>query len=58
MIRCRGILRRNRENIDGESATKGCVQDINLSQAIEQSGRDSNVRKLEKEIVVFFPKNE
>ena len=53
MIRCRGmLLRRNRENVQGESATKGCVQDINPSQAFEQSGRNANVRKQEEEIVV------
>ena len=52
MIRCRGMWLRNLENIQGESATKGYVQDINLSQAFEQSGRNANVRKQEKEIVV------
>ena len=45
MIRCTGISLRNRENIQGESATKVYVQDINLSQALEQSGRNGNVRK-------------
>ena len=52
MIRCRGRLLRNREYIQSESATKGFVWDINLSQALEQSGRNGNVRKQEKEIVV------
>ena len=52
MIRCRGKMLRNRENIQGESATKGYVQDINLSQALKQSGRNVEVRKQEKEIVV------
>ena len=51
MIRCRGKLLRNRENIQSESATKGYVQDITLRQALEQSGRNGNVRKQEKEIV-------
>ena len=46
------MLLRNRENIQGESATKGYVWEINLRQAIEQSGRNDNVRKQEKEIVV------
>ena len=46
------MLLRNRENVQGESATKGYVKDINLSQAFEQSGRNANVRKQEKEIVV------
>ena len=35
-----------------KSATKGYVWDINLSQAFEQSGRNVNVRKQEKEIAV------
>ena len=52
MIRCRGKLLRNRENIQSESATKGYVQDINLSQALKQSGRNVDVRKQEEEIVV------
>ena len=52
MIRCRGRLPRNREYIQSESATKGYVQDINLRQALEQSGRNGNARKQEKEIVV------
>ena len=43
---------RNRECVQGESATKGFVQDINLSQALKQSGRNVDVRKQEKEIVV------
>ena len=46
MIRCRGKLLRNRENIQSESATK-----INLGQALEQSGRDANVRKQGEENV-------
>ena len=52
MIRCRGKLLRNREYVQGESATKGDVQDINLSQAFEQSGRNVNVRKQEEEIAI------
>ena len=52
MIKCRGKLLRNREYVQGESTTKGYVEDTNLSQAFEQSGRDANVRKQEKEIVV------
>ena len=52
MIRCRGMLLRNRENIQDEYATKGYVQDINLRQALEQSGRNGTVRKQEKETVV------
>ena len=43
---------RNREYVQGKSATKGYVQDINLSQAFEQSGRNANVRKQEMEMVV------
>ena len=46
------MLLRNHENVQGESATKGNVCDIILSQAFEQSGRNANVRKQEKEIVV------
>ena len=42
----------NRENIQGGSATEGYVQDINFSQALNQSGRNVDVRKQEKEIVV------
>ena len=50
------MLLRNRENVQGEHATKGHVQDINLRQALEQSGRnvnvrDVNIREQEKEIV-------
>ena len=52
MIRCRGKLLRNREKIQSESATKNYVQDINFSQAFEQSERNGNVRKQEKETVV------
>ena len=43
---------RNREYVQGESAANGYVQDINLSQAFEQSGRNANVRKQEEEIAV------
>ena len=50
MIRCRRMTLRNREYVQGKSATKGYVYDINLSQAFEQSGRNVNVRKKEKEI--------
>ena len=35
-----------------ESAANGYVQDINLSQAFEQIGRNANVRKQEEEIAV------
>ena len=52
MIRCRGRLLRNRGDVQGESATKGYVLDINLSQDFKQSGRNANVRKQEKEVVV------
>ena len=52
VIRCRGILLRNREYVQGESATKGYVQDINLSQAFEQSGHNANVRNQEEEIPI------
>ena len=52
VIRCRGISLRNRENVQGESATKGYVWNINLRQALEQSGRNVNVCKQEEEIVV------
>ena len=45
-------MRRNRENIQSESATKGYVQDINLSEAFEQSGRNANVSKQEEEVAV------
>ena len=43
---------RNREYVQGESATKGYVLDINLSQAFEQSGRNANVLKQKEEIAV------
>ena len=43
---------RNREYVQGESAAKGYVQDINLSQAFEQSGHNANVRKQKEEIAV------
>ena len=43
---------RNREYVQGKSATKGNVWDINLSQAFEQSGRNANVRKQEEEIAI------
>ena len=43
---------RNREYVQSKSATKGYVQDINLSQAFEQSGRNATIRKQEKEIAV------
>ena len=33
-------------------ATKGYVWDINLGQALEESGRNGNVRKQEREFVV------
>ena len=49
VIRCRGKLLRNREYVQSESATKGHVWDINLSDALKQSGRNANVRKQEKE---------
>ena len=52
MIRCWGVLLRNRENIQGESATKGYVQHLNFGEACEQGWRNANVRKQEKEIVV------
>ena len=51
MIRCRGMLLRNREYVQDESATKDYVWDINLSQALKQSGRNVNVRKQEEENV-------
>ena len=38
MIRFTGMLLRNRENIHSESATKGCVWDINLRQASSKVG--------------------
>ena len=43
---------RNREYVQGKSATKCYVWDINLSQAFEQSGRNVNVRKQKKEIAI------
>ena len=46
------MLLRNREYVQGESATESDVKGINLSQAIEESGRNTNVRKQEKEIAV------
>ena len=52
VIRCRGMLLRNREYVQAESATKGYVADINFRQALEQSGRNVNVRKQEEEIFV------
>ena len=52
MIRCRKMTLRNREYVQGESAAKGYVQDINLSQAFEQSGHNANVRKRKEEIAV------
>ena len=42
----------NREHVQGESAFKSYVLDINLSQALKQSGRNVNVRKQKKEIAV------
>ena len=39
------MLLRNREYVQGESAAKGYVKDINLGQAFEQSGRNANFRK-------------
>ena len=50
--RCRRMSLRNREYVQGESATKGYMSDINLSQALKQSGRNVDVRKQEEEIVV------
>ena len=52
MIRCRRMSLRNREYVQGESATKGYMKHINLSQAFEQSGRNANVRKQEEEIAI------
>ena len=52
MIRCRRMSLRNREYVQSKSAAKGYVQDINLSQALKQSGRNINVREHENEIVV------
>ena len=52
MNRCWGMFLRNREKFQSESATNCYVQDINLSQAFEPSGRNANARKQEKEIVV------
>ena len=52
MIRCMGKLLRNRENIQSESAINGYVWDITFRQALEQSERNVNVRRQEKEIVV------
>ena len=52
VIRGRRILLRNREYVQGESAAKGYAQDINLSQAFEQSGRNANVRKQKEEIAI------
>ena len=52
VIRCRGILLRNGENVQGKSAAKSNVEHINVGQAFEQSGRNANVRKQEEEIVV------
>ena len=46
------MLLRNRETIQGESATKGHVQHLNFGEACEQGWRNANVRKQEKEIVV------
>ena len=46
------MLLRNREYVQGESATESYVKDINLSQALKQSGRNVNVRKQEEEIAV------
>ena len=43
---------RNREFVQDKFATKIYVWDINLSQAIEQSGRNANVREQEEEIAV------
>ena len=45
MIRCSGILLRNRENVQGESATKGYGR-------TSTSGRNADGRKQEEEIVV------
>ena len=52
MIRCWRMSLRNREYVQSKSATKGYVWDISLSQALKQSGRNTNVREQEKEIVV------
>ena len=52
MNRCRRMSLRNREYVQGKSATKGYAYDINLSQAFEQSGRNANVRKQEEEIAI------
>ena len=52
MIRCRGKMLRNREYVQGESATKGYVLDISLRQALKQSGRNGNVRKQEEEVAI------
>ena len=52
MNRCSGKLLRNRENIQSESAINGYVWDITFRQALEQSERNFNVRRQEKEIVV------
>ena len=52
VIRCRRMSLRNRENVQGESATKGYVEDINLSDALKQSGRNANVRKQEEEVAI------
>ena len=46
------MLLRNYEYVQGESATKGYVQDINLSQALKQSGRNITVREQEKEAAI------
>ena len=52
VIRCRRMSLRNREYVQGESATKDYVYDINLSQALEQSGRNANVHKQEEELAI------
>ena len=40
------------ENVQGESAAKGYVQDINLGHVLKQSGHNTNVRKQKEEIAV------
>ena len=43
---------RDRKYVQGKSATKGYVWDINFGQTLKQSGHNANVRKQEKEIAV------
>ena len=43
---------RNRKYVQGKSATKSYVQNINIGQTFKQSGHNANVRKQEEEIAV------